>query len=292
MSGSNVTSKNSKIIFINSFKGGAGKTTLALTHCIDSLFNEKKEYENIVYMDLDILGTGTCYLFDEKKMPIEKCFNYTQKPVSIELQLQRQQYTLYVAYLNPRLKNHSAYGIDQFMYHQEVAAEILRNDVLNFIKLEIERASNSLFVLDCAPGFSEFEQKLLKDCYTLALDRKVGILEEYVTTLDEGHVRKCIQCLNDSCRSFSVSEKHRTMRLILNDVQNYAKHLNSKGIEVEQKWKDISKEIKKELINRSIELYIWRYSESIAMQSTFLDKVKIENQIDDYMFTRNNFYII
>ena len=46
--------KQNEIIIVNSFKGGAGKTTLALTHCINDLFHEQK-YENVIYIDLDIL---------------------------------------------------------------------------------------------------------------------------------------------------------------------------------------------------------------------------------------------
>jgi len=42
LSGNNMSTKElekiGKIIFVNSFKGGAGKTTLALTLCINALF--------------------------------------------------------------------------------------------------------------------------------------------------------------------------------------------------------------------------------------------------------------
>ena len=44
-------STKAKAIFVNSFKGGAGKTTLALTHCIDQLFHKNRSYENVIYID-------------------------------------------------------------------------------------------------------------------------------------------------------------------------------------------------------------------------------------------------
>ena len=74
----------SKIIFVNSFKGGAGKTTLSLMHCITGLFSSSV-YENVIYMDLAILGTATSYLFEDGRLPVEKCFDRTGKPVKIAL---------------------------------------------------------------------------------------------------------------------------------------------------------------------------------------------------------------
>lgn len=284
--------KASKIIFVNSFKGGAGKTTLALTHCINTLFKDEREYENVIYMDLDILGTGTCYLFDDKKMPVEKCFNYTREPVKIDLQHGSMHRTLNVIYLNPRIKNHSAYGEDRFKYHQEVAAEILREDVMSFIKNERKGTPNSLFVLDCAPGFSDFEQKLLKDCYLLSMDGKIEVQEDYITTLDSAHIKKCIQCLNDSCQGFEVREKLRSMRMILNDVQNYSEYLTDAGVDMELTWKNIADKIKQELSNNAIKICRWKYSENIAMRTTYLNEEKVENQVDDYLFTNKNFNII
>lgn len=42
--------KKSKVIFVNSFKGGAGKTTLALMYCINHVFYQKGQYENVIYI--------------------------------------------------------------------------------------------------------------------------------------------------------------------------------------------------------------------------------------------------
>jgi len=240
-------------------------------------------------MDLDILGTGTCYLFDEKKLPVEKCFNITKKSVMLELQLDKKLRSLHVAYLNPKLKNHSSYGENYFKNHQVVAAEMLRADVLTFIKEESRLMPNTLFVLDCAPGLSEFEQKLLKECYHLTVGGKLKVQEEYVTTLDSAHVRKCIQCLNDSCQGLEVKKDLRSIRLILNDVQNYSGYLRGEGNDVEQRWKRIATEVKSVLVNKGIKVYFWGYSESIAMRTTYTDELKVENQIDEYIFTDNNF---
>ena len=53
-----------QIVMINSFKGGAGKTTAALCRCVTE-YKEKRNC-NIYYIDMDVLGTGVSYIFDLK----------------------------------------------------------------------------------------------------------------------------------------------------------------------------------------------------------------------------------
>lgn len=79
-----------KILFVNSFKGGAGKTTLSLMHCISNLF-DGNDFDNVIYMDLDRLGTATSYLFEDGKLPMDRCFNLTEETVSVELEANKEK---------------------------------------------------------------------------------------------------------------------------------------------------------------------------------------------------------
>ncbi len=280
-----------KIIFVNSLKGGAGKTTFTLSHCIDALFHEKA-YQNVIYIDLDILGTATCYLFEEGRLPREKCFDYTRNPVKIELELEGEQNELYVAYLNPDFKNRASYGEDYYFNHQLLALEHQKQDILDFIRECLDQEPQTLLVLDCAPGFSELEQALLAECYRMAEKKKgkLKILEEYVMTLDFSHVKKGIQCLKNSQTSFDRQMKNRSIRITLNDIQNFTQWMQGdEPFDVQKVWLIIAKELQEELDEKSVEIFRWQYSARIAQGNTFTMKENVENQLDDYLFTEDSY---
>lgn len=280
-----------KIIFVNSFKGGAGKTTLSLSHCIDALFHEKA-YLNVIYMDLDILGTATCYLFQDGSLPKEKCFDRTGKPMRIELELDGEQNELLVAYLDPDFKNRGMYGEECYINHQLLALEHQKQDILNFIRECFDQEAQTLLVLDCAPGFSELEQALLAECYRMAEQKKgkLKILEEYVMTLDFSHVKKGIQCLKNSQTGFDRQMKNRSIRITLNDIQNFTQWMQQdESFDVQKVWEKIAKEVQKELGGNSAEIFRWQYSARIAQGNTFTMKENIENQLADYLFTEDSY---
>ena len=57
-----------RIVMINSFKGGAGKTTAALCRCVSEYYESTNH--NIYYVDMDILGTGVDYVLSLEKQKI------------------------------------------------------------------------------------------------------------------------------------------------------------------------------------------------------------------------------
>lgn len=287
-------STKAKAIFVNSFKGGAGKTTLALTHCIDSLFHKKEGiYENVIYIDLDILGTGTCYLFKEGLLKEEKSFEKTGDTVEVVLKLRDEEESLHVAYLSPVLKTRFAYGDKHYLNHQGIAEAELKKAVLDFIKNEIEDVPNTLFVFDCAPGFTNMEQAILQECYQMKMKGKLEIEEDYVTTLDTSHVQKCIQCINDSVIGFSVPTAYRDINVIVNDVQNYSGYIDvTQPGKAEEKWSYIAKKMAQKISNKGITIRRWGYSQDIAQQSVYGSESAVENQPDLYIFTDENYTII
>jgi hypothetical protein len=284
--------KHNEIVFVNSFKGGAGKTTLSLTHCIDDLFHEQK-FENVIYIDLDILGTATSYLFDKDKLPLEKCFNHTKKAVRVDLDYEGETKGLHVLYLSPELKTRSIYKGINYINNQDIAQQLLRDDITAFVRERVEGQEGNLIVFDCAPGFSKMEQELLKTCYDMKLARKTQVREEYVATLDSGHIEKCVQCLADSWKTFQVQPDFRNIRLTLNDIQNYYSYANrDPKSDAEQQFQEIAETISARLQEeqvREVEIFFWRYSQDIAVHSVFRHQRFVENQVDCYILTQDSY---
>lgn len=278
--------RQKKIIFVNSFKGGTGKTTLSMTHCIDGLFHTK-EYDNVIYLDLDILGTATSYLFEEGKLPSEESFDKTSKLKEIELKSGSDRVKLYVGYLSPEMKNSSMYGEACFINHQKLAEEIFIKRVTDFIEKQMKEDLISLIVIDCAPGFGETEQKILESCYQKMSETDVRIEEEYLVTLDAAHVKKCIQCLNDNRKMVGTTKRHICM--VVNDVQNYYEYLKNEGRNANDVLDGIMRQINSETSKLDMAFRLWRYSQNIAVNSVYTMRTSLENQIDDYLLTKDNY---
>lgn len=282
-----------EIIVVNSFKGGAGKTTLALTHCIDALFHGHR-FENVIYIDLDVLGTATSYLFDSDKLPLEKCFHQTKKAVKVPLAYDGESRDLQVVYLSPELKMQSMYGGLNYINHQELAQQRLRDDILAYVAGIVGRQKGNLIVFDCAPGFSRMEQELLKACYDMKGKKKADIREEYVVTLDSGHIEKCVECIRDSWETLPIPPEYRKIRLTLNDVQNYFQYVEEdEKLDAEKRFREMAQalaaRLKREDDARNTEIYFWRYSKEIAMRNIFMHQWFVENQIDSYIMTSDSY---
>lgn len=282
-----------EIIVVNSFKGGAGKTTLALAHCINALFHERR-YENVIYIDLDVLGTATSYLFDRDKLPLEKCFHQTKKAVTVPLSYDGETRNLHVVYLSPELKMQSMYGGLNYINHQELAQQRLRDDILAYVAGIVGRQKGNLIVFDCAPGFSQMEQELLKACYDMKGKKKADIREEYVVTLDSGHIEKCVECIRDSWETLLIPPEYRKIRLTLNDVQNYFQYMEEdEKLDAEKQFREMAQvltaRLRREDDARNTEIYFWRYSKEFAMRSIFMHQWFVENQIDSYIMTNDSY---
>ena len=278
-----------KIIFVNSFKGGTGKTTLSMAHCIDNLFN-RHGYENVIYLDLDVLGTATSYLFEDGKLPEEESFDKTSKTKEIELKFGRASETLYVGYLSAAMKKNSNYGEPYFLHHQKVLEEIFIKQITDFIDTQVKAGVSSLIVIDCAPGFGEIEQKVLTHCYK---EKYAQIEEEYLVTLDSAHVKKCIKCLIEHKEAADIDITKRNISIIVNDVQDYCDFLLDQGFddmeEMDKIMQNMYDEMSVGLSGASMAFRLWRYSRDIAVKSVYTRSTNLENHVDDYLFTGDNF---
>ncbi len=281
-----------KILFVNSFKGGAGKTTLSLMHCISNLF-DGNDFDNVIYMDLDRLGTATSYLFEDGKLPMDRCFNLTEETVPVELEANKEKKYLHVAYLDPRFKNGDFSGGEGYLHHKALNEDLLKHSVLESIKTQMGTKLATLIVLDCAPGFSELEQELLKICYEHSVKWDAEIEENYVMTLDGAHIRKSLDCLKSSRVSYVIGPKDRTIHLVLLDLQNYGRWVKDvERRDISPEWQQMTDQIMAELEGLDVSVYWCRYSEEIALKNTYLRQEKVENQVDCYRMTGANYKLL
>lgn len=281
--------KSKKIIFVNSFKGGTGKTTLSMSHCINDLFHVHA-YENVIYLDLDILGTATSYLFEKDKLPEEESFDKTGKTKEIELKSisTGEKGILYVGYLSAEMKKSSNYGEPCSLHHQKVSEELFIKKITDFIGTQVKEDVSSLIVVDCAPGFGEIEQKVLADCYK---KKGVEIEEEYLVTLSSAHVRKCIQGLIEHGAAADTTK--RNVCMVINDVQNYCGYLIEQGYNDMAEMDAIMQKVKNALARKpckwNMAFRLWKYAQEIAVKSVYTKSTYLENDVDDYRFTGDNY---
>jgi len=222
--------KKNKIIMVNSFKGGTGKTSVSLSQCIYNWKagsdGDKENYQDIFFIDIDRLGTSLAYtLFPEEEQKIIHYFDeYPESPYDmicneVNLGMQNRK-KLYAVLLNPIAKRKQDYMIrGRLQQHEMIKQDIFMGRILSFIKECIRTGEKSLFVVDCSPGLSDLEKGLLEEFYRLGEEFPLLVEEIYVTTFDASQIRKTIECLNDYSDCLHKGTG-REMSIVLNDLHN------------------------------------------------------------------------
>lgn len=217
--------KKNKIIMINSFKGGAGKTSLALSYCIHNLRENEKIYDNIFYIDIDILGTGVVYTLFEDNRQINYFNKWDEEPTSlvdkVNIVLEENESSFYAVLLDPvNRQTASYYGENKLRSNQQVLEEIFKEYIYEFLKENMKKSCSNLFVFDCSPGLSNVELALLNVFNEMVANNKyqVKMEEIYVTTFDASHIYKTIDCLNEYLHI--LHRDNRRVTIILNDIYN------------------------------------------------------------------------
>ncbi|MCI8464398.1 MAG: hypothetical protein HFI63_00835 [Lachnospiraceae bacterium] len=225
-----------KILMVNSFKGGTGKTSVALSHCLyewrrgqERLNEEEIYYDNIFFVDIDRLGTSmSYYLFPEETNRPIYFEEYEKKKIEdicneVKFSGSNNQSRLYAVLLNPvanRKQDYSAHS--RMQQHGRIYHTMFLNDFLSFIKECIKMGGNDLFVIDCSPGLSEMECRLLGEFYKLREEYKgnvhFSVEELYVTTFENGQIQKTVECLNEDLDL--MYRENREVGIVLNDMQN------------------------------------------------------------------------
>ncbi|MCI8517242.1 MAG: hypothetical protein HFG75_10305 [Hungatella sp.] len=284
--------KKNKLIMVNSFKGGTGKTSVALSQCI---YNWKmssegggENYQDIFFVDIDRLGTSLAYsLFLEKDRKAIHYFDeYPEKTFDIicnEVNLGEQSGNkLYAVLLNPVAKRKQDYMIrGRLQQHEVVKQDIFIERLLSFIKKCINTGERSLFVVDCSPGLSDLERGLLEEFYRLKGEYSLLIEEIYVTTFDASQIRKTIECLND-CFDYLHKGTKRDVSIVLNDLHN-CQGLSRDKDTIIFDWEDTAKKILDKLKDRTGVKIRFKQYESGQLKSCIIENERhISNNTNSY----------
>lgn len=278
-----------QIVMINSFKGGAGKTTAALCRCVTE-YKEKRNC-NIYYIDMDVLGTGVSYIFDLKDQcvyynDVDDCdkqniFNRVKK-ISWD---EESGNNFYVAALNPSARIKPPYGgQDRLRTHPDVERGILRKKIKEIINQIVNGGGNNLIVLDCAPGISYMEDNILEDLYQLEKNDKKGVSVEeiYVITPDSSHVSKAVDNLNQ-CSAY-MKLHNRKVTVLLNDLYNCEgmdRRCREIGAEdFHFKKEDVIHMLYNDLNLHEVRILYQPYYEDILKISVIKNEIKLINKMD------------
>lgn len=294
--------ENVKIIMVNSFKGGTGKTSVALSHCLyewkrsnERGENEDIYYDNIFFVDIDRLGTSmSYYLFPDEGKPPVYFEKYVKKEAAqvcnkVDLSGGNNHSELYAVLLNPVANRRQDYSIHgRMQQHTRVYDTMFLEDILLFIEECTQMGKNCLFVIDCSPGLSEMECHLLDKFYMMKEKLKnncsLEVEELYITTFENGQIQKTIECLNDS--SDLLFREGREVSIVLNDVQNCIGASKGDGT-FHVEWEEIAKNILKQLQDKdSMKIRYKKYQEK-QMKAGIVGNVQsLDNTIDAYMLLK------
>ncbi len=252
-----------KIIVINSFKGGAAKTTVSLSYAVTAAADMGEEAK-VYYIDLDILGTGSQYLlYNDKGFPkthfgiryndqdIDKYFDkYTffaaGKPKSFYAACidAKTEYS----YINNEKKLFHKYSYMRDNLFADCVEKMIKS-ILEQNKKE-ENAKPSIIVLDCSPGFDERETEILKAMRRLS-DGNNEVIEVFASTTDCAHLKKTKACLKNYYRS-----EDKTRYLVVSNMDKLEdeseKNLNEAIARMEEDVKDLGIKIFKRAYNKNI----------------------------------------
>lgn len=278
-----------KIIMVNSFKGGTGKTSVALAQCVHN-WKTKDTYDNIYFLDIDRLGTSLAYaLFPEdKNAGIHYFDEYPEKTydkVCNEVELDEvSDSNLFAVLLNPVARRRQDYDIHgRMQQHEIVRNSIFMENLLSLMDKCVGQKGKNLFVLDCSPGLSDMERKLLSEFYMRKKDWDASIEEIYVTTFDSSQIRKTIECLNDY-RDILYRDDGREVSIVLNDVHNCRRlAAESKGTFIFD-WKDTARHILRNLMdNKCVRICFRKFEEDQLTASIINNERYLANITDAYV---------
>lgn len=294
--------KNVKIIMVNSFKGGTGKTSVALSHCIyewkrgqERLNGEDVFYDNVFFVDIDRLGTSmSYYLFPEKNRRPVYFEEYKKKRAEhicnrIKFRKDNDRSELYAVLLNPvanRRQDYSVHG--RMQQHGRIYDTMFLEDILEFIKECMEMGKNSLFVIDCSPGLSEMECRLLSEFYNLKEKCKekhdLSVEELYVTTFEDGQIQKTIECLNEN--GDLMYRENREISIVLNDMQNCIGAVKEDP-KFHVEWEAVARELLERLKNQDSVKIRYREYQAKQMKAGIVGHVQnLDNTSDAYMLLK------
>lgn len=237
-----------KIYFINSVKGGSGKTTVALSLAftyMNDLDEKYKAYKSgnkheevskpqVCYIDLDMLGTGVKHIIYGDTTEDLKYFNDTK--------VGAKTFGDFRTYINKIERLESEFTIDCILLNSDGKKKksFIKGNYNNYISMNVflERAKNLLsalieekiydvIVIDSSPSYDSFSRELYYFLSNLSKDvinennYSVSVYNLFISTFENSHVLTNISCLADLIKSSDVEAEN--VKLVLNDTTNYLK---------------------------------------------------------------------
>lgn len=262
-----VEKNKTNLIFVNSVKGGSGKTTISLSTAI-TLFNELaiKENEktlkekgeakvttpNICYLDADLLGTGVRRMIFKSDQEVEffnNCKgNYSKIINSIKLAESPNLPNVKLGQLECILLDDTArekgrYVKDPHSRNSHVNINVFENRYKELISYLIKNKDYSYIIVDCSPGYDSLSRALLSHACKFLNSNNVYNL--FVTTLDNSHVYTTLSLY---CETVMTEKEGVNQKIVVNDINNYeSKNKKIKELFLEKMNKDIDEAFAKDL---------------------------------------------
>lgn len=245
--------RKNTIVVINSYKGGSGKTSMALSYCVTRAYNNKKIEiqkkvdekvdekvnkkvdEKIFFIDIDLLGTGSRYMLLEEEDKKARWLNSEDKgPAGSPLKLDEYvnvlkmkqdpvgEFEIYAILSNPVTDAYfQGENKDSYRKNRSVEEAVYRNKIKNIIEEILQDGSDNYIVLDCSPGVSSMEREIMNIIYRESCENKdvaIEVQEVYITTYDNGHFKKTVHNLKEIYPLRVPAE--RSIVVVLNDIHN------------------------------------------------------------------------
>lgn len=303
--------KKNTIVVVNSYKGGAGKTSMSLSYCVTRARNNLKENskEKVFFVDIDLQGTGSQYILLEKEAKVKRYLN-TLEHMNVSNKLDDYSHAIKIS--EKDFGDYEIYGImsnpvtdfcfqegSGFRDNRAVEEGSYRNKIINILKEIIDNGCDNYIVVDCSPGVSRMEREILSMIYQEIANGNSGIkIEEiYITTFDDRHIEKTIRNLSNDIRSLG-DRVERSIKVVLNDVHNIPA-FNAHESEMDDSpeafsfqltYDDAEREVMERLDEiEGLEVYHREYNLEMAAGNMHKNTKYLFNKPDNYILTETNY---
>lgn len=286
-----------EITIVNSYKGGTGKTSLSLSYCIRE--EVQKKSKNVVFMDLDFLGTGSeILLYGEKKFDGKYLNQYKGKQSKITdyikpylFKYQENEYNIFISLSDPVGDYKATYmGTNYLRNADRISKDRMIEHFLEIIQQIMNQNVDTHLILDCSPGVSAFENELIQRLYDAEYNYKVN--EVYVVSFDEAHIRKTIKCLEQSLTEMKRKATERNILIVINDIhnldtfRNFASDRTGEGsFNFFLSEKEVADTIKRELDTDgklNLKVFYHKYDIKLSAGNLIGNGIIVENNVDAY----------
>lgn len=310
------------IVVINSYKGGSGKTSIALSYCVTRAYNNKKRAiqenkavnEKVFFIDIDLLGTGSGYmLLGEGEKKTRWLNSEDRSPAGSPLRLDEYVNELKMKQEKDPVGEFEIYGIlsnpvtdayfqeeNSYRKNRSVEEAVYRKRIKDILEEIMRDGSDNYIVMDCSPGVSSMEREIMNIIYGESRENEEAVMEVkevYITTYDNGHVKKTVQNLK-KIQPLSVPAE-RNIVVVLNDIHNIPdlKKLSDsqEGIEgafhLQLEEKDAVEEVQRELKHiNNLKVCTVAYNKYMAASSLYQNEESVVGRPDKYIFNDKIFH--